>query len=63
MNIEVKSFVFNIHASMPWYIPTNAMRSTDVVVMLGQCRRQWPNIKTTLDQRVVFDGSSTRWSA
>ena len=48
---------------MPWYIPTNAMRSTDVVVMLGQCCRRWPKIKATLDQGVVFDGSSTRWSS
>ena len=29
---------------------------TSVGLMLGQRRRPWPNIKSTLDQRLVFAG-------
>ena len=36
--------------------PKNTTRSSDVVLMLGQRRRRWPNVKTTLDQRLVFAG-------
>ena len=30
--------------------------------MLGQRRRHWANIKTTLDQYIVFAGGTRRWS-
>ena len=33
-------------------------RSTDVVSMLDQRRRRWPNIETTLDERLVIAGHS-----
>ena len=31
-------------------------RSTNAVLMLGQRRRRWTNIKTALDQHLVFAG-------
>ena len=30
--------------------------------MLGQRRRRWPNIKTTLDQCLVFAGCPRAWN-
>ena len=39
--------------------PTNTRCWSNVVLMFGQRRRRWPNIKTTLDQHVVFVGNNT----
>ena len=38
--------------------PANTRRRANVVLMLGQRRRRWPNISTTLGQRLVFAGKS-----
>ena len=37
-------------------VPANTRRSPNVVLMSGQRRRWWPNIKTTLGERLVFAG-------
>ena len=37
-------------------IPANTVRWNNDVLMLGQRRRRWANIKTLLFQRVVFAG-------
>ena len=34
--------------------PTNTRHWPNVILILSQCSRQWANIKTTLDQRLVF---------
>ena len=34
-------------------VPSNTRRWFNVVLMLGQRRRRWPTIKTTLDPRLV----------
>ena len=36
--------------------PANTKRSSNVVSMLGQRRKQWRNIETTLGERLVFCG-------
>ena len=36
------------------HYPANMILRPSVVLMLGQRRRRWPNIKTTLDQCIVF---------
>ena len=46
--------VFQI--SLHWIVPANAKRCPNAVLMLGQRLRRWPNIKTTLGQRIMFDG-------
>ena len=38
----------------PSELTANTRRWTNVVLMLGQRRRRWPNIKTTLAQGLVF---------
>ena len=44
---------YNIHLKV---IPANTKRRDSVVVMLGQRRRRWTNITTTLSRRFVFAG-------
>ena len=46
--------------------PANTGNWNSVGLMLGQRRRRWPNIKTTLVQRIVFSwdaGECTDWWA
>ena len=46
------------------YIPANTTRWSNDVLMLAQRLRRWPNIKTSLFQRVVLAGmnvSTDRW--
>ena len=35
---------------------SNTSRSPDVSLLLGQHRKQWPNIKPALGERIVVDG-------
>ena len=42
---------------------SNARHSANVVLMLGQRRRRWPNINTTLDHHLVFDPFPRRFDA
>ena len=51
-----KCFVFAGHP--PGSHPANTRRWTIVGLMLGQRRRRWPNIKTTLAQRLEFAGTA-----
>ena len=37
-------------------IPVNMRRGSDVVAMLGHRLRRWPNIMTSLVERLVFAG-------
>ena len=37
-------------------LPANTRHRPNAVLMLGQCRRRWTNIKTTLGQCLVFVG-------
>ena len=41
-------------------IPANTSSSANVVLMLARRLRRRPNIKTTLDQRLVFAGYNAR---
>ena len=43
--------------------PANTTRWNTDVLMLGQRRRRWANIKTALFQRVVFAGKASRTSS
>ena len=45
-------------SGLPGHYPANMIHRPNVVLMLGQRRRRWPNIKTTLDQCIVFAGYS-----
>ena len=38
------------------YVPTNAIRSPNVGLMLGHRLRRWPNSKPTLGRCIVFAG-------
>ena len=51
-----KCFVFAGHP--PESHPANTRRWAIVVLMLGRRRRRWPNIKTTLAQRLEFAGTA-----
>ena len=42
--------------ALDYHFPANTRRWLNVVLMLGQRRRQWANIKPTLRQRLVFAG-------
>ena len=54
-----------LRASLSWDVgsvsddPANTGRSSSVVLMLGQRRRRWANIKTTLVKCPVFAGEHT----
>ena len=38
-------------------LPANTSRLSNVGLILGQRRRRWPNINSTLDKRLLFAGS------
>ena len=55
--LKPDSFHFGcFYLSLPATFPANTGRSINVVLMLGQRRRRWANIKTTLVKRPVFAG-------
>ena len=58
----MQKFVISVkqHALILWELhhsdPVCFMCSPDVVLMLGQRHRRWPNIKPTLGQHIVLAG-------
>ena len=54
------------HVDSPpcWWVarPANAIHSANGGLMLGQCRRRWPDIKPTLAECIVLGGRVMAWT-